>query len=604
MYKHLFPAALVLLFVRLAGGTIVDDVLDALQKAVDCTSRHALLHPLQALAHLGNDAFVDLLSTICIQSGEEDPDVCTGISSAVGPIIAHDMRQISPDGRTATRLCDALFGLCDPPPVMEFQVPLPPAPHGPTKRFPSGKKVFQVAHISDVHIDHEYTVGAEADCSKNICCRVFDDSLPQVSEPAGPNGNSKCDSPVGLADSMLEAINDLKDDVKFAIFTGDVVEGATWLVDRPEVTNDLHEFNTQLASKLSIPVFPAIGNHDSAPVNSFPRSTTNTTIDSQWVFDTQGPDWAQWVHPEGAQQVIHASGSYSVIAPGSHLKVISINTQYWYKQNLWIYDSDTPQPDPNGILKFLTDKLASAERAGQRAWIIGHIPIGKEDIVEDQSNYYDQIVQRFHAAIAGQFFGHSHKDQFEIAYSDYNHPSALNAVSVALIGPALTPTSGNPAFKLYDVDLDTYEIMDVRVYFTNISDPSFQSKPQWDLYYSARDSYGPLVNLQPGQPLNPAFWHGLTEAFRANETAFQLFNTRISRGGAVSPCDASCKNVTICDMSAFRSENNCDSPTPGLNLRRRANDDANTRDVSECGGPSISSIFSRIVAKQLKTTAP
>ncbi|KAF9500773.1 hypothetical protein BDN71DRAFT_1440271 [Pleurotus eryngii] len=139
-------------------------------------------------------------------------------------------------------------------------------------------------------------------------------------------------------------------------------------------------------------------------------------------------------------------------------------------QSLWIYDSDAPQPDPNGILEFLTGELASAERAGQRAWIIGHVPI-----VECQSNYYDQIVRRFHSTIAGQFFGHSHKDQFEITYSDYNHPSSLNAVSVALIGPELTPTSGNPVFKLYDVDCDTYEIMDVRVYFTNIPDPSFQN---------------------------------------------------------------------------------------------------------------------------------
>jgi len=132
------------------------------------------------------------------------------------------------------------------------------------------------------------------------------------------------------------------------------------------------------------------------------------------------------------------------------------------------------RPDPNGILRFLASALHSAEIAGQRAWIVGHIPLGKEDITEDQSNYYDRIVQRFRRTIAGQFFGHSHKDQFEIAYSDYQNPSAANAVSIGLIGPAFTPTSGNPAFKIYDVDPDTYEVMDVRVMFTNMSEPSFQ----------------------------------------------------------------------------------------------------------------------------------
>lgn len=74
------------------------------------------------------------------------------------------------------------------------------------------------------------------------------------------------------------------------------------------------------------------------------------------------------------------------------------------------------------------------------------------------------------------------QDQFEIAYSDFNNQTAETADSVALICPALTPTSwvlrmlqslsktltiasgGNPAFKLYDIDPDTYEVMDAKVF--------------------------------------------------------------------------------------------------------------------------------------------
>ncbi|KAF9500772.1 hypothetical protein BDN71DRAFT_1045214 [Pleurotus eryngii] len=53
-------------------------------------------------------------------------------------------------------------------------------------------------------------------------------------------------------------------------------------------------------------------------------------------------------------------------------------------------------------------------------------------------------------------------------------------------------------------------------------------------------------------------------------------------------------NITMCDMSPFPSENNCNSPTPGLNLRRRVNDDSTTRDVSECGGPNLVSVLSSL----------
>lgn len=85
------------------------------------------------------------------------------------------------------------------------------------------------------------------------------------------------------------------------------------------------------------------------------------------------------------------------------------------------------RPDPNGILAFLVQELQATEDAGQRAWILGHIPFGSGDYLHDQvrmkgsylsfdlirfsfqSNYYDQILQRYKNTIAGHFFGHTHK---------------------------------------------------------------------------------------------------------------------------------------------------------------------------------------------------
>ncbi|KAG6843284.1 hypothetical protein H0H93_001547, partial [Arthromyces matolae] len=93
------------------------------------------------------------------------------------------------------------------------------------------------------------------------------------------------------------------------------------------------------------------------------------------------------------------------------------------------------------------------------------MPPGGPDCLHDQSNYFDQIVQRYKNTIAAQFYGHSHQDQFEIAYSDYTKQTEANAVSVAWIAPSLTPRDGNPAFKTYDIDPDTYEVMDAHVFY-------------------------------------------------------------------------------------------------------------------------------------------
>ncbi|KAJ7126232.1 hypothetical protein C8R44DRAFT_781391 [Mycena epipterygia] len=191
------------------------------------------------------------------------------------------------------------------------------------------------------------------------------------------------------------------------------------------------------------------------------------------------------------------------------------------------------------------------------------MPPGSQDALSDQSNYYDQIVQRYRDSIVGSFFGHTHYDEFEIAYSDYEDRVADNAVVIAWIAPALTPRSGNPAFKIYDVDPDTYEIMDAKVYMADLKNPKYQTKLEWKLYYSAREEYGPLVNLKPTAPLDARFWHGVTEAFEKNDTAFQRYNEFMTRGGHVGACDAACKKTAICQMRPARAESNCHVAKPG-----------------------------------------
>lgn len=63
--------------------------------------------------------------------------------------------------------------------------------------------------------------------------------------------------------------------------------------------------------------------------------------------------------------------------------------------------------------------------------------------------------------------------------------------------------------------------------------------------------------LPASAPLNPAFWHNLTEVFANNASAFAIFNDFIGRGADVAICDDDCRAVTVCDMRALRAENNC-----------------------------------------------
>ena len=100
------------------------------------------------------------------------------------------------------------------------------------------------------------------------------------------------------------------------------------------------------------------------------------------------------------------------------------------------------------------------------------MPPGSHDAFVDQSNYANQIFRRYSDTIAAQFYGHTHSDTFAVGYSDYSHRTAATADGVAFIGGSLTPKSGNPVFRIYDVDPDTYEVMDFRTYTSEFIEPS------------------------------------------------------------------------------------------------------------------------------------
>ena len=86
------------------------------------------------------------------------------------------------------------------------------------------------------------------------------------------------------------------------------------------------------------------------------------------------------------------------------MKVISINTNLYYKENFWLYEA-TMEYDPDGQLAWLVSELQAAETAGQRVFIIGHMPLGANDALHDGSNYLGQILNRYDATIAALFFG-------------------------------------------------------------------------------------------------------------------------------------------------------------------------------------------------------
>ncbi|KAJ5564594.1 acid sphingomyelinase [Penicillium frequentans] len=578
----------------LAKRTTVAEIFTDIEDAVTCAGCEALLVILQALAHLGNDDFVDVITEVCILAGIDDDDVCEGAIAREGPILAHDLRNMDVPSHTATLFCTTIFGLCDYPAITDYTVDFPSSkPANASRPASSGETPIQVVHISDIHVDLFYEVGASYDCTKNICCRPYTaaDAPGNTSYPAGEYGNHNCDSPLDLELSMYEAIQTLVPDAAFSIFTGDVVEGAVWLVNETEVTNDLNDaYNTRMASYFS-QIYGVIGNHDVAP----------------WAYDTLSSDWEQWIGSTAATTA-DDYGSYSVKYSGGNLRIISFNTNFYYKENFWLYEK-TMQTDPNSQLAWIVDELDAAETAGERVWLMGHMPMGASDAFHDGSNYFNQIIQRYDATIAAVFYGHTHKDEFEIAYSDYSNPTADTATMMSYIAPALTPTSGNPTFRVYSVDPVTFGILDFQVYFANMSSSTYQTKPTWEKYYSAKEAYGSLLSppvTDSAAELTPAFWHNVTALFESDDSVFQDYIARKSRGWDYSSCTGTCKTDEICQLRAAESQYNCVEITPGISFKKaKRSTSSSSSEESACGESVIGKTFSNFesTVSSLKTAA-
>lgn len=117
----------------------------------------------------------------------DDPDVCKGAVGSQAPILAHDLRSISVNSRSAQHFCSAVFGMCPPPKVAPHFIAFKEIEErvrenvklelggrgevgdeikiledGSVRRVKEwvgkGRKPFKVVQLSDVHVDRSYLV--------------------------------------------------------------------------------------------------------------------------------------------------------------------------------------------------------------------------------------------------------------------------------------------------------------------------------------------------------------------------------------------------------------------------------------------------------------
>jgi sphingomyelin phosphodiesterase len=141
------------------------------------------------------------------------------------------------------------------------------------------------------------------------------------------------------------------------------------------------------------------------------------------------------------------SGGYYTwrIRPG--FRIIVLNTNFCARLNFWLLYNPI---DPANHLKWLAAELLKAEQAGDKVHLLGHIAPDRRECTQAWVYNFINIVERFKDTIVGQFYGHSHADEFRVIYSNSNFS---RPVGYQFVAPSVTTyTLYNSAYRTYDTD--------------------------------------------------------------------------------------------------------------------------------------------------------
>lgn len=430
------------------------------------------------------------------------------------------------------------------------KVPKPPVipPSAPAAGSPQSRVLF----LTDIHWDQEYAPGSAADCKDPLCCRN-DSGMPSWRRrEAGYWGTySKCDLPLHTVEHLLENLAK-SGPWDWVYWTGDIPAHNVWSQTRTQQLSELTVISRLIHKHLgpNVTVYPAIGNHESTPVNSFPPPFIRGNKSTEWLYSAMAEEWAPWL-PETALKTLRYGGFYTLeIQPG--LRVVSLNMNFCAQENFWLMINAT---DPANQLQWLVQVLQSSEDKGEKVHIIGHIPPGL-CLGSWSWNYY-HIVNRYESTIAGQFFGHTHTDEFQIFYDE---ETLSRPLSVAFVAPSVTTyVNLNPGYRVYIVDGNysnsSRMVLDHETYILNLTEANHHPEmpwspdpnPKWTLLYRATEAYG-LPSLFPYDV------NGLLQTFYKDDTVFQKFWYLRAKGHGSEQCKETCKTTTLCFLRSARHD--------------------------------------------------
>jgi sphingomyelin phosphodiesterase acid-like 3 len=249
------------------------------------------------------------------------------------------------------------------------------------------------------------------------------------------------------------------------------------------------------------PILIALGNNDSEcgdyqlePGGAFLALMSNTVRDLAGA-DRLAPDF---------NQTFQAGGYYAMRHPTlADVTILVVNDVLWstdYQDTCGTDGAETAE----AMMAWLERRLGDARAAGQRIWLVHHIPVGIDPyatlqaparlscpaqvtpfLKEPSASRFEMLLREYAATIQASFSGHIHQDSYRLVMD------AGAAVGVEKVTPSISPIFGNnPGFHVLDYDWHTGDVTDFSTwYLVNLEQTSATTPGEWRREYVFTEAY-------------------------------------------------------------------------------------------------------------------
>ncbi len=377
---------------------------------------------------------------------------------------------------------------------------------------PARAEMGSFLHVSDLHFDPF----DPPDLPRTLIeADIRDWSTIMAGLPEQALSGYGRDSNHALLAAALAAIEKSGAEADFAVVTGDLLahrfeERSSALLGAPARSKSVDDFAIRttiftaeaIASALpGKPVFLSLGNNDSdcgdyriEPSGGYLAETRET------VRRLAGPDR---VEPD-FDQTYGLGGYYAARHPKSAKSlVLVLNDVLWSTEYLNAC-GDMKNAAGDEMLRWLGERLNGLRRAGGKAWLLRHIPLGVDAYATANANVAScpakvrvflkepyatallRLLRDYADVVQASFSGHTHFDDYRLVSSEEGRP-----LGVEKIAPAISPIFGqNPGFHVFHYDRASGDLTDFStVWLSNLLLAKGPAAVDWRTEYTFTQAY-------------------------------------------------------------------------------------------------------------------